>query len=198
MSEKGKGAVYRRATIGASALCVILIIAVAYSVFTYTAMLQDKDRLIEYWMEQAHSQGETTSDVQAENDRLERENANLQSQVNQKNSEIDDLNKIVNLQESTVWVNDETVSNPAGASTYWTRTASYAGYVVMNVETSTTTNTYVQVTYSSHGVSYDEKITVGASGTAVFPVLPATITVRVGNTNLLNGATETVTVTYYY
>jgi hypothetical protein len=198
MSDKGKRVVYRNATIGASVLCVFLIIAVAYSVLTYTTMLQGKDSEILYWQNQATSQSSDRNSLQAEIDQLERDKANLQSQLNQKNSEIDNLNKIINLQQSTVWVNDETVSNPAGASTYWTRTANYAGYVVMNVETSTTTNTYVQVTYSSHGVSYDEKITVGASGTAVFPVLPATITVRVGNTNLLNGATETVTVTYYY
>jgi hypothetical protein len=59
-------------------------------------------------------------------------------------------------------------------------------------------NTYVEVIWSSHGIDYSNKITIGTSGTAYFPVLPSNVEVRVGNTNLINGATETVTVTYYY
>jgi len=44
---------------------------------------------------------------------------------------------------------------------------------------------------------YDHSITVEVSGTAVFPVLPGSIKVRVGNTNWFSGATEIVTITYY-
>jgi len=39
---------------------------------------------------------------------------------------------------------------------------------------------------------------VGTSGTAVFPVLPATIEIRVGNTEAVDNVTATVTATYYY
>lgn len=161
-------------------------------------MLQGKDSEIQYWKENAISGSSDRNELQAQVDDLERENARLQSDLDQKNAEIVDLNKIINLQESSVWVNDETVNNTPNSYTYWKPSASYAGYVVVNVETSTTSNTYARVIYNSHGVDYDESITVGSSGNAVFPILPGTIEVRVGNTNLLNGATETVTVTYYY
>jgi hypothetical protein len=100
-----------------------------------------------------------------------------------------------------VLVNSAIVSQPADSYTYWSFNTSnvwYAGYLSVNVSSSTSINTYVQVIYSVHGVNYDNTITVGASGTAVFPVLPASIEVRVGNTDLVNGATETVTITYYY
>jgi len=114
-------------------------------------------------------------------------------------SEYNLLNDIVNLDKSTVLVNSQTISQPANSYTYWTFSASYAGYISVNVESSTTTNTFVEVVYTSHGVNYDERITVGTSGTAAFPVLPSNnIQVRVGNTNLISGATETVTVTYHY
>ena len=114
------------------------------------------------------------------------------------NAQVSNLTNIVNLAKSTIWVNSQTISQPANSYTYWNISASYAGYVSVNVQSSTTTNTYVEVVYSSHGVNYDNKIVVGTSGTAVFPILPASIEVRVGNTNLINGATETVTITYYY
>jgi len=128
------------------------------------------------------------SQISSLNDQI----ANLQNQVN-------DLNDIVNLAKSTVWVNDQTISQPASSYTYWTFSASYAGYVSVVVHTSTTTNTYVRVIYASHGVNYSNQIGVGTGGTAVFPILPSSsIEIRVGNTNLINGATETVTITFYY
>jgi hypothetical protein len=111
------------------------------------------------------------------------------------NTEVSD---IANLAYSDIWVNNQTVSQPASYYSYWTVSTGYAGYVSVNVQSSTTTNTFVEVVWSAYGISYDNKITVGASGTAVFPVLPASIQVRVGNTNLANGATETVTIIYYY
>lgn len=117
---------------------------------------------------------------------------NLQNQVT-------DLNDTVNLAKSIVWVNDQTISQPAHSYTGWTFSANYAGYVSVWVQTSTTTNTYVRVIWSAYGINYDQQITVGTGGTAVFPILPCSdIEIRVGNVNLLTGATETVTITYYY
>lgn len=47
-----------------------------------------------------------------------------------------------------------------------------------------TANNYVEVTYA-YGASFNKTVTVGVSGTAVFPVLPYNdIQVMVGNTNL--------------
>jgi len=117
--------------------------------------------------------------------------SNLQNQVNE-------LTKIINLEKYVVLVDYVTVNQPAGSYVYWEIPVDYAGYLVVIVHTSTTTNTYVRVIWSSYGVNYDETINVGSSGTAVFPVLPGTIEVRVGNTNLFSGATETVTITYHY
>jgi len=114
-------------------------------------------------------------------------------------SEYDDLAEIVDLAKSSVWADGITVSQPAGYYTYWNRTAHYAGYIRVHVQSSTTTNTYVRVIYSSFGVEYDDEMLVGVGGTAVFPVLPSSpIQVRVGNTNLVDGAAITVTITYHY
>jgi uncharacterized phage infection (PIP) family protein YhgE len=132
------------------------------------------------------------SDLNSQISSLNAQIASLQSQVN-------NLNDIANLAKSTTWVDDQTVSQPANSYTSWTFSASYAGYVSVLVQTSSASDTRVRVIYSSHGVNYDGEIGVGSSGTAVFPLLPSSnIEIRVGNHNLVSGATETVTITYYY
>jgi hypothetical protein len=118
------------------------------------------------------------------------------------------LNNIVNLAYSTLWVSDTTVTQTAGNYTYWYFPASYAGYVSVNVQTSTTDTTYVEVIYTAYvGINYDNTIIVGTNGTATFPILPpalyaalplSSIEIRVGNTNTVGNATETLTITYYY
>jgi hypothetical protein len=153
---------------------------------------------------------------------------------------VEDLTSTLDIDKSTVWVDNQTISQPAGSYTDLNFTASYAGYVSVNVQTSTTNTTYVEVIYSAYlGINYDNTITVGTSGTAAFPVLPfligppfkpfvitpsnftflsnvtlpsnslplqVTVTlitiqnieIRVGNTNTVGNATETVTITYHY
>jgi hypothetical protein len=73
----------------------------------------------------------------------------------------------------------------------------YAGYVSVDVESSSNT-TYVQLVYSSHGVNFNQNVTVGTGATAVFPVLPGEIWIGIGNTELVDDVTGTVTVIYRY
>jgi hypothetical protein len=114
-------------------------------------------------------------------------------------AQMTDLTEIVNLNKITTIVNNQTMGQAAGTYTSWPVSTQYAGYLKVIVHTSTSSNTYVQVTYNAYSVIYDETITVGAGGTAVFPLLPAeNIEVRVGNTNPTNSATERITVTYHY
>jgi len=114
-------------------------------------------------------------------------------------SKVDELVDIVGLRKSITWVQSRTVSQPSSEYTAWTFSADYAGYISVQVESSTTSNTYVRVLWSSYGVNYDETISVGSRGTATFPVLPTSkVEVRVGNSNWFSGATETVTITYHY
>jgi cell division protein FtsL len=183
MSEKK--VVGRNVAIALGIICIILAVGLVGAVANYTSIITSKDNTISSLNSQI-----ATKDSQISS--LNSQITNLQNQVN-------DLNSIMNLEKSTVWVDDQTVSQPAGSYTYWTFSAGYAGYVSVWVQTSTTDNTYVRVIWSSHGVNYDHSITVGVSGTAVFPILPtSSIEIRVGNSNLFSGATETVTITYHY
>jgi predicted PurR-regulated permease PerM len=133
------------------------------------------------------------------------------SQISSLNSKVNDVTAIAALEESTVWVNDRTVTQTANNYTSWSFTASYAGYILVNVQSSTTNNSYVRVIYSSYIINYDNTVTVGTSGTAAFPFsvynflvfpLPTKVStnveIRVGNTNTVSNGTETITITYYY
>jgi len=173
MSEKR--VVDRNVAIGIGVLCIVLLVAIVGVVFDYTSILNNKDSQI----------------------------TDLQSQVGFANSTIDRLTAIVNLTNSTVWVNEESINQPAGNSsntyTSWFYSVSYAGYVVVDVLSSSNPNTYVELEYSWNGVNYDNTVNVGSSGSARFPVLPAdNIAVRVINNNFYTAASETVTITYWY
>ncbi|MGD0160427.1 MAG: hypothetical protein ABSB89_09035 [Candidatus Bathyarchaeia archaeon] len=186
---KPKKMVSRSLAITLGIVCILLIAGLGGAIAYYTNTINNKDSTYNDYVSTHHH---TDSDYGS----LNTQNTNLQNQVN-------GLNTALNLGNSTVWVSDQTVSQPAGglgiSYTTWAESASYAGYVSISVTSSTTASTDANVVYSAYGVSYNNPITVGTSGTANFPVLPSSsITVEVGNGNLVGGATETVTITYYY
>jgi len=204
MSEKK--VVSRNITIALGIICIIVLVGLVGAVANYTSIINNKDKSYQdYVSTHSHTNSEFNSlntsyhDYMGTHSHTNSEYDDYVANHHHTDSEYNDLTDIVNLAKSTIWVNDQTISQPASSYTYWTVSANYAGYVSVQVHTSTTDNTYVRVIYSSHGVNYDHQITVGVSGTAVFPLLPSSsIEIRVGNSNWFSGATETVTITYYY
>ncbi len=123
----------------------------------------------------------------------------LNTQIANLTNQLNYFESITSLSQNNYEVNDYTISQGAGSSDYWTLNMQYAGYIEVIVQSSTTSNTYAYVKWSGYGINYDNSITVGQSGQAYFPVLPNSgVEVGVGNSNLFNGATETVTIIYYY
>jgi hypothetical protein len=89
----------------------------------------------------------------------------------------------------------------------WGVIANYSGYINARVDTPTTTNAFVLVTYTSsdgtstHPVHYNQETKIDPNGGwAAFPVLPSfNLEVTVGNMTEINGLTiEKVTIVYYY
>lgn len=117
-------------------------------------------------------------------------------------NQIDSLTNVTLLRDSLVWSGHQATTELSGSySTFGTNTVSYAGYLSINVESSTTPNAYVRVIWSSHGISFDQQLTVGSTGTALFPVLPTSkIELIIGNTDPSGGTyqNQTITVTFYY
>jgi hypothetical protein len=139
------------------------------------------------------------------------------SQVSSLNRKVSDLTDIVNLDKFTLWLNETTVTQTANNYTSWLFTPSYAGDVGVLVTSSTSNSTYIRLIYSSYGINYDNTITVGTitnttgNGVGWFPVvlLPEAmvpslkpyspnVEIRVGNTDGVGNATETVAIYYGY
>ena len=116
-----------------------------------------------------------------ENHDLAVELTTANSQITSLQNQVDLLNSITNLTASTTWVNNQTVTQSAGSYTL-SESASYAGYISINVSFSTTSSNFANVTYSSHGVNYNVQTNIGTNGIAYFPVLPTSnLSVAVGN-----------------
>jgi uncharacterized coiled-coil protein SlyX len=197
MSERK--VVGRNVAIVLGIICIILVVGLIGAVTNYTSIIKGKDDTIASLNSQITEKDNTISSLNLQIATRDSQISSLNSQIASLQNQVSDLNSIINLEKSTVWVDDQTVSQPANSYTYWTFSASYAGYISVMVHTSTTTNTYVQLIWSTPGIYYDHTITVGAGGEAAFPILPSSsIEIRVGNTNWVNGATETVTIIYYY
>ncbi len=103
----------------------------------------------------------------------------------------------VNLKKAEYWIVSVTANKPASSFFSWNFTVRYAGYLWVNVEFSTSTETYIHLYYAAYGVTYNNIVNVGLLGSTTFPVLPSQIQIIMGNSNLINGATETVTAKFY-
>ncbi len=130
--------------------------------------------------------------------------AYLNSQITELNdtltsiySDYASLQKIVQLGSSEVWYDSSFSQNANETITLGTAQVDYAGYVVVRATASANT-TYAEVLYTFGGIDMDFNQTIGTSGTALFPLLPGTVEVRVGNINQSDANNVNATITYYY
>lgn len=176
--RSGKKVVGRNVAVALGIISIVFLVGLVGAILDYASIISGKNNDI------------STRDSQIQT---------LTNQKNQLQAWLEANNSMANLATSTVWVDSKTVSIHASYESVWNFTSNYAGYISVQAtgNPSTTSNFYVRVTYSSHGVNYDNQINVGISGTAVFPVLPASIQIRLGNLGTAV-ANATVTIVYYY
>jgi hypothetical protein len=112
---------------------------------------------------------------------------------------VSELLNVVYMNASSYLLLNQGVALVANESvTVWSDYMTYAGYVTVQVQSSSNT-TYAQVVYSTYGVDYDETKVVGTGGAVSFPVLPASIVeVKLGNTEASSSVEATVTAVYVY
>jgi hypothetical protein len=113
------------------------------------------------------------------------------------NADYANLQRIIALSKSGVLYDATTSQNANTATTVWNDQLDYAGYIVVQATTSSNT-TYAQVLFTFGEANFNYNQTIGTSGTAIFPVLPSIVEVRVGNTMASDTNNATVTATYYY
>lgn len=196
-------------------ICVLLVAALGGIIAYYTITINDKNNQLNTVNGQLNNlksfiatnwtSGNSTADVNTIISDLNKTINDIilysTTDVVELNANITTLNGLLNLADSATWINNETVSEPAAGQGIawhdWTFPASYAGYVTISVS-SASPDSWAHAEYSAYGLNYNNETNVGTNGTATFPILPSNVTVGVGNGNLGGGATQTVTITYYY
>jgi flagellar basal body-associated protein FliL len=124
--------------------------------------------------------------------------ASLNQQLADLNDQVSSYYNIALMNASGVLFSQQPITQDANATTQaFGDSIYYAGYVVIQA-TATANTTFAEVTYTYAGTNFDYNQTIGTSGSAVFPVLPGTLLINIGNTNQTTANTITATATYYY
>ena len=210
-TEKGgqKKIVGRAMVIALGLICIILAAGLVGAIAVYMPMVSNLES-------QIAEKNSTISSLNSQISSLNSQVLALQADFEQVNSTIEDykaaqeaaqeafnfqvesLLSIIYLNESGYLFTPRSFTRAANTSdVIYTGNIEYAGYVSVDVESSSNT-TYVQLVYSSYGVNYNQNVTVGTGGSAVFPVLPGDITFVIGNTELVDNVTGTASATYRY
>jgi cell division protein FtsB len=201
---------YRNLATALMMICIVLLASVIGVIAYYLPIVSDLNSQI---AEKNSAIAELNANVTSLNQQV----LALQDDINQQDSEVTDLQDTVDyLNELTEYYVGLLMMNASAtlisATTIEPLNASesvmiysyeygleYAGYVGVSVE-STSNTTYVQLLYNYKTVEFNQNVTVGKSGTAYFPVLPAVIEIWVGNTDTYTGdlVNATVSAAYYY
>jgi outer membrane biosynthesis protein TonB len=165
------------------------------------SQITEKDTDIAALTSQVASLNSQMSSLQATIDQNNQTIKNLQDGVQILNSQIQGYLNIVYLNASGYLFASQPVSqNASEATIIFQNTVDYPGFVAVSAQAASNT-TYIGLSYSSYGVNYNQNVTVGKSGTAYFPVLPATIGIIIGNEDTYTDGyvnNATVTAVYHY
>ena len=124
--------------------------------------------------------------------------ASLNAQLSDLNDTASTYYNIALIKSSDVLISQQPITQDANTTTQvFGDEIYYAGYVIIQATASANT-TFAEVSYSAGGTNFDYSQIIGASGSAMFPVLPGTLQINIGNTNQTDANTVTVSATYYY
>jgi uncharacterized coiled-coil protein SlyX len=207
-----KKIVSRTMVIALGIICIVLASGLVGTIATYMLMVSnleaqvaEKNNTILSLNSQVSSSSSQVlslnsqvSSLQADLEQINSTLSVYKDAIQDYNSQISYYLSLLSLNESTYLLAAQTLTQDANNSTtVYNYIINYAGYVSVVVNSNSTT-TYVQMIYSSYGVNYDHNVTVGTNGTALFPVLPGEIEIKVGNTEPVDNVTATVTAIYSY
>ena len=204
--KKGQKKIVSRAmVIALGMICIVLAAGLVGAIAVYMPMVSNLES-------QIAEKNSTITSLNSQVSSLNSQVLSLQADLEQVNSTIEDYKdavdafnsqiayylSVISLNESGYLFAPHSFTQAANTSdVVYNDDVRYAGYVSVAVESSSNT-TYVQVVYSSYGVNYDQNVTVGTGGTAVFPVLPGEIWIGIGNTETVDNITGTVSAIYRY
>jgi hypothetical protein len=128
----------------------------------------------------------------------------LEQQITEYNSSLAELNtaytnlqSIVQLRDTGTLYTGSFNQTASTNSTLYEDTVNYAGYVIVTA-TSNSSTTFVSVGYTFASTNFNYNQTLGTSGTAIFPVLPSTLQIIIGNRDSTDVNSVNATAVYHY
>jgi flagellar basal body-associated protein FliL len=183
--------------LAASLVGVIAIYATNGNPSDLKAQITQKDKLINSLQANntdLQNQISQTPDVSVYQNQI----TTLNQQLAAVNSQVSGYYNIALMNASSNLVYQQPLTQDPNATTaIFSDSIFYSGYVVVQA-TATANTTYAQVLYSYAGANFEYNQTIGTSGNAIFPVLPGTLIINIGNINQTTSNTVTATATYYY
>lgn len=204
MSEK-KG-VNQAVVFALGLVCIVLAAGLAVVLANGSPLVNSEDQQeIDELQEQLTNRTNTIATLNAQIAQLQNQinginqnNTQYLQQIAELQEQIQEYINILHLNKTATLVNNQTWTlNPNATLAVWNDDLYYAGYAKVTVESSSNT-TYVQVVYNYGNVHYNQTVTVGTSGTAYFPILPAEVGIFIGSTESTENVTGAITATYYY
>jgi ABC-type uncharacterized transport system YnjBCD substrate-binding protein len=186
-------------------VCVVLIASTVGALALYIpsqTQITDKDQTITSLNQQIAALQQqinavpNTSTYTAQIAALQAQIAQYNASLASLSTEYQNLQKIADLATYGNLYSNNFSQDLNTTTTLWSGTIDYAGYAIIE-GTSNVTSTYVQVTnIFSSTYTLASNQTLGTSGILIFPVLPGTLEVKVGNVN--EAAQVNATAVYYY
>jgi hypothetical protein len=182
----------RSAAIALGIACIVLVAGLGGATAYYTMIINNMNAKYNDEVNTYNNYVNDHHHTDEDYDSLTSQNTNLKNDISSLSSDL-------NLQESQIIVSNKTVNQgPGQLSAVVSLSFPYAGYLVIT-STSDTTKAYVSVQYWFQGTLYTSQYNVGTSGNVTTAVLKSdSATIYVGNTNPVNGATSTISITYYF
>jgi Tfp pilus assembly protein PilN len=199
----------KKSSIVVIALSIICVLLASGFIVTLAFFLPNQSKLTEQEqtimtlnnqisaLEQEISNAPDINVFQAQINELKTQVSALNNTLVNANQQLSPLRDIVNLNKYSLIYTNTTVQAPQTNATVLDSDLNYAGYITVQA-TSNSTTTYAMISYTYKDFTMVYNQTLGNSGSALFPVLPANIKMVLGNLETENGTQVVATITYYY
>jgi flagellar basal body-associated protein FliL len=188
-------------------VCVILAASLVGVIAVYTlngnsadlkAQITTKDNMISSLQANNTALQSNITQTQALISYYTNQLGSLNQQLTSLNDQVSGYYNIAIMNVSSILFSQQPITQDANSTTQvFSDVIYYSGYVAIQ-STASANTTYAEVIYSYGGTNFDYNQTLGTSGNAVFPVLPGTLTINIGNINQATSNTVTASATYYY
>ncbi|MCW4003351.1 MAG: hypothetical protein NWE95_05505 [Candidatus Bathyarchaeota archaeon] len=197
-----------KTVIALAIICIILAASLIGVIAVYQPTilqeeLAEKDALISSLQAQIGSlqyqlaQAPNATTYQAQITSLNQQITILNDTLTSAYASIVSMQRALNLELTALLFDDSFTQNANTTTEVWTNIVETAGYITIAAQ-ATANTTYAEILFVMGETNFNYNQTIGTSGTAIFPVLPGTVQIKIGNINQAESNSVNATIRYYY